>query len=220
VAEALEDGSSGGAIALDVAASHFFEDGSGTYILPTDGTSLSSPAMIARLVDWSERYPIISIEDGLAEDDWPAWAELTLRCPDLHILGDDLFVTDGQRLAKGVALGAANAILVKPNQAGTLSEAMEVISKARAAGYRTVVSARSGETEDAFLADLATGTAAGQIKVGSVTGSSRNAKWNQLLRIEEALGADAYLGAAALALGSLPAALRGGTDTMLSGGTP
>lgn len=199
VAEAIDDNNVDAAIALDVAASHFLDGARGTYVMPTDGAELTRDELIERLAGWVSRYPIVSIEDGLAEDDWPGWTALTQRLPDAQILGDDLFVTDAQRLATGVAHGAGNAVLVKPNQAGTLSEALEVIGTARGAGYRTVVSARSGETEDAFLSDLATGAAAGQIKVGSVTRSSRNAKWNQLLRIEEVLGPRAYVGASALA---------------------
>jgi enolase len=141
---------------------------------------------------------VVSIEDGLAEDDWPGWAALTGQARDVQLVGDDLFVTSAVRLQRGIDSGVANAILVKPNQAGTLSEALGVIRLAREHGYRIIVSGRSGETEDSFLADLAVGTAAGQIKVGSVARSERLAKWNQLLRIEEELGAGSYVGVAAL----------------------
>jgi enolase len=143
--------------------------------------------------------PVVSIEDALAEDDWGGWADLTRRLGTIQLIGDDLFVTNAARLQRGIEAGVANAILVKPNQAGTLTEAIEVIRLARANGYRTIVSARSGETEDAFLADLAVGSAAGQIKVGSITRSERLAKWNQLLRIEDELGPGSYIGAGALA---------------------
>jgi enolase len=155
--------------------------------------------MVDQLAAWAARYPIVSLEDGLAEDDWDAWRSLTTRLGDrLQILGDDLFTTSIRRLERGIVEGVGNAILVKVNQIGTLSESLAVVRRAQAAGYRTVISARSGETEDSFLADLAVGCAGGQIKVGSVTRSSRLAKWNQLLRIEEELGAEAYVGARGL----------------------
>ncbi|MDP9370962.1 MAG: phosphopyruvate hydratase [Chloroflexota bacterium] len=188
------------ALAVDVAASHFHEPGSATYRLRADDRLLGADQLTQLLAGWAERYAVVSLEDGLAEDDWDGWRRLTAAlgaC--LQLLGDDIFTTNPARLERGIREGIANAVLVKPNQIGTLTETLDVIRRARAAGYRTVVSARSGETEDSFLADLAAGSAAGQIKVGSVTRSSRLAKWNQLLRIEEELGPDAYVGAAALA---------------------
>jgi enolase 1/2/3 len=198
VARAIADEELGAGIALDVAASHFFDPASGTYRLASEGT-LDADGLTAVIAGWTRDLPIVSIEDGLAEDDWDGWASLTRVLGSVQLVGDDLFVTDARRLETGVERGIANAVLVKPNQAGTLSEAIAVVAAARSHGYAAVVSARSGETEDSFLADLAVGTAAGQIKVGSVTRSSRLAKWNQLLRIEEELGAGAYVGAAALA---------------------
>src|SRR5205814_325743 len=145
--------------------------------------------MVDKLSRWSADYPIVSIEDGMAEDDWEGWQELTARLGSrVQIMGDDLFVTDPERLKRGIHDKAANAVLVKVNQIGTLTETFEVLRLARAAGFRAVVSARSGETEDATLADLAVATGAGQIKIGSVARSERLAKYNQLLRIEEQLG--------------------------------
>jgi enolase len=186
-------------IAVDVASSHFFESGAGAYQLKADRVSLGATEMAQLLEQWAVRYDVASFEDGLAEDDWDGWRALTqLLGARLQVLGDDLFTTNPARLRSGIERRVANAVLVKVNQIGTLSEALEVIRIARSAGYRTVVSARSGETEDSFLADLAVGTAAGQIKVGSVTRSSRLAKWNQLLRIEEQLGPRAYVGISAL----------------------
>lgn len=186
------------AIGLDVAASHFYRDGA--YDLRDQGR-LTAAGMVELLAEWVEAYPIVSIEDGLAEDDWDGWQLLTRRLGGrVQLLGDDLFVTNAGRLARGVALGVGNAILIKPNQIGTLTETLEVMAAAHRNGYRCVVSARSGDTEDPFLADLAVGTGAGQIKIGSVTRSERLAKYNQLLRIEEEMGDGApYAGAAALA---------------------
>ena len=158
----------------------------------------SSRPLLGELAD---RHPVLSVEDALAEDDWEGWTALTAALGDrLQIVGDDLFTTNLERLERGIERGAANAVLVKMNQIGTISETLAVVERAKAAGYRTVISARSGETEDPALADLAVGTAGGQIKVGSVAQSERLAKYNQLLRIEEELGADAYAGRAALAL--------------------
>ena len=175
------------AIAVDVAASHFYADR--CYRLVTEGTETDAEGMVRRLAAYCERYPIISIEDGLAEDDWIGWKRLTERLGSrLQLIGDDLFVTNPGRLRKGVEAGVANAVLVKLNQIGTLSETMEVIEMAKSHGYRTVVSARSGETEDDAMADLAVATGAGQIKVGAITRSERLAKYNRLLRIEEELG--------------------------------
>ncbi|HEY8478119.1 MAG TPA: phosphopyruvate hydratase [Chloroflexota bacterium] len=187
------------AIAIDVAASHFYRGE--RYTLVSECRTLRSAELVDLLAAWADRYPIVSIEDGLAEDDWEGWRLLTERLGRrVQIVGDDLFVTNPRRLAHGIARGVANAILVKMNQIGTLTETLDVVARAHAAGYRTVISARSGETEDSFLADLAVGCNGGQIKVGSVARSSRLAKWNQLLRIEEELGPEArYLGPAALA---------------------
>ncbi len=144
--------------------------------------------MVERLGRWAGRYPIVSIEDGLDEEDWTGWKLLTerlsARC---QLIGDDLFVTSSERLHRGIRSGVANAVLVKMNQVGTLTETMEVVWLARRYGYRTVVSARSGETDDDFMADLAVAVAAGEIKVGAVTRSERLAKYNRLLRVEEEL---------------------------------
>jgi enolase len=175
------------AIAVDVAASHFYHHG--RYQLSTERVVWSSADLVDRLAAWAERYPILSIEDGVAEDDDEGWkllsARLGGRC---QLIGDDLFVTNPRRLAEGIRDGIANAVLVKMNQIGTLSETMEVIRLAQCSGYRTVVSARSGETEDDSMSDLAVGTRAGQLKVGAITRSERLAKYNRLLRIEEHLG--------------------------------
>jgi enolase len=171
-------------IALDVAASHFYQE-DGTYALHTEGRRLSSGEMIELLEGWAARYPVTSIEDGLAEDDWAGWAELTRKLGgSQQLVGDDFFTTNLERVNRGIAEGCGNAVLVKMNQAGTLSETFAVIDRAREAGFRAVVSARSGETEDDFLADLAVATGAGQIKIGSITRSERLAKYNRLLEIE------------------------------------
>jgi enolase len=174
-------------IALDVAASHFFDGQS--YCLKAEGDrKLSSDEMIDLLAAMVDRFPITSIEDALAEDDWDAWQRLTLRLGSrVQLVGDDLFTTNLARLRRGIQQGAANSLLVKVNQIGTLSEALATMHAAQKAGFSRVVSARSGETEDTTLADLAVGTAAQQIKIGSITRSERLAKYNQLLRIEERL---------------------------------
>ncbi|MGD0040572.1 MAG: phosphopyruvate hydratase, partial [Isosphaeraceae bacterium] len=189
VACGLEPGRDVG-LALDIASSHFFDPSSGTYSLTTAGTqALDSSAMIDLLAGWVERYPILSIEDGLAENDWAGWTRLTEALGSkVQLIGDDLFATQSARLARGIEDKAANAILIKVNQVGTLSETLNALLLARRNGYRPVVSARSGETEDATIADLAVATAAGQIKIGSVVRSERLAKYNRLLRIEEMLG--------------------------------
>ena len=172
------------AIALDVAASHFYTGSK--YELRTEGRSLMADEMIELLAGWAVRYPIVSIEDGLAEDDWAGWRKLTETLGEkVQLIGDDLFVTDPARLERGIAEGAANAVLVKMNQIGTLTETFQVIDRARNAGFRAVVSARSGETEDHFLADLAVASGAGQIKIGSITRSERLAKYNRLLEVED-----------------------------------
>ncbi|CAA9584857.1 MAG: Enolase [uncultured Truepera sp.] len=182
------------AIGLDPASTEFFRDG--TYHLEAEGKVLSSAEMIGYWQDWVARYPIISIEDGLAEDDWSAWADLTKalgsRC---QLVGDDLFVTNTERLQRGVDEGVGNAILIKVNQIGTLTEALDAIELAKRAGYHTMISHRSGETEDAFIADLAVAVNAGQIKTGSASRSDRLAKYNRLLLIEQELGDSArFLG--------------------------
>jgi enolase len=179
------------ALALDVAATHFYHEGS--YRLKAEGgAALSSADMTDRLKRWCAAYPVWSVEDGLAEDDWDGWRGLTRELGGrVQLVGDDLFATNPGRLRRGAESGVANAVLVKVNQIGTLTEALEVVRLARQAGYRAVVSARSGETEDSTLADLAVATGAGQIKVGSVARGERLAKYNQLLRIEEEMGPQA-----------------------------
>lgn len=175
------------AIAVDVAASHFARGGS--YILSAEGTELESTQLVEKLADWAAKYPIISIEDGVGENDWNGWKLLTGRLgSSCQLLGDDLFVTNLALLERGIQEQAANAVLVKMNQVGTLSETLGVVELAQRNGYRTVVSARSGETEDDSIADLAVATRASQIKIGAITRSERLAKYNQLLRIEEQLG--------------------------------
>lgn len=169
------------AIAVDVAASGLFT--AGAYELRKAGLRLSTSQMIAAVLVWQRDYPVLSVEDALHEDDWAGWSQLTARVGSLQLVGDDLFATNTARLREGIRLRAANAVLIKLNQNGTLSGTLEVIAQARQNGYATIVSARSGETEDAFIADLAVGTGAGQIKIGSVRTSERMAKYNQLLRI-------------------------------------
>jgi enolase len=179
------------ALALDVAASELHKKGNYTFKKSGGGT-LSASGMIDLYGKWLEQYPIVSIEDGLAEDDWAGWAQLTAALGDrVQLVGDDLFVTNTERLGRGIQEDVANAILVKVNQIGTLTETLECMELARASGYNSVVSHRSGETEDTFIADLAVATGAGQIKTGSASRSDRVAKYNQLLRIEEQLGASA-----------------------------
>ena len=176
------------AIALDCAASELFRNGSYTFKKSGAGTR-SADGMIELYSSWLEEYPIVSIEDGLAEDDWDGWAKLTSALGDrLQLVGDDLFVTNTERLSRGISGDVANAILIKLNQIGTLTETLEAIEMARANGYQSIISHRSGETEDTFIADLAVATGAGQIKTGSASRTDRVAKYNQLLRIEEQLG--------------------------------
>jgi enolase len=180
-------------IAIDVAATHFYRDGR-YHVRGLSGGTLTSEEMAEMLGSWVNAYPIVSIEDGLAEDDWEGWKILTRMIGSkIQLIGDDLFVTNSERLKCGIESGVANAVLVKLNQIGTLTETLDVIRIAREAGYRTIVSARSGETEDTTIADLAVGTGAGQIKIGSVARSERLAKYNQLLRIEEQMGSNALL---------------------------
>lgn len=176
------------ALALDPAVSELYKDGL-YYFKKSGAGKKDSDGMIELYRRWIDEYPIVSIEDGLAEDDWEGWTKLTTAIGDrCQLVGDDLFVTNTERLARGIENGVANAILIKVNQIGTLSETLEAIDMARAAGYLSVISHRSGETEDTFIADLAVGTGAGQIKTGSASRTDRVAKYNQLLRIEEQLG--------------------------------
>jgi enolase len=174
-------------LGLDAAASEFYKDGK--YVLAGDSKTLSAEEMIAYYQDLVKEYPIISIEDGMAEGDWDGWKKQTEAMGDsIQLVGDDLYVTNPAIFAEGISRGIANAILIKVNQIGSLTETLEAIEMARRAGYRSVISHRSGETEDSTIADLAVGTNAGQIKTGSASRSDRMAKYNQLLRIEEELG--------------------------------
>jgi enolase len=185
------------AIALDPAASEFYDAKSGTYVFKkSDKSTRTSNQMAEFWADWVRQYPIISIEDGMAEDDWDGWKHLTeLLGKKIQLVGDDLFVTNTSRLSEGIAKSIANSILIKVNQIGTLTETLEAMKMASNAGYTSVVSHRSGETEDTFIADLVVATGAGQIKTGSASRTDRIAKYNQLLRIEEELGTGArYLG--------------------------
>jgi enolase len=185
-------------IALDPASSEFYDKGSGKYVFKkSDKSAHSSAEMAAYWTSWTEKYPIVSIEDGMAEDDWSGWKQLTQDVgvksskKKIQLVGDDLFVTNTARLSRGINEGIANAILIKLNQIGTVTETIDAIELARKAGYNSIISHRSGETEDTFIADLAVATAAGQIKTGSASRTDRVAKYNQLLRIEEDLGAAA-----------------------------
>jgi enolase len=187
------------AIALDPAASEFFKDGK--YIFRKSDKSEHSPEQMVRFwSDWTRKYPIVSLEDGLAEDDWQGWKLLTKELSSkIQLVGDDLFVTNTERLARGIEQGVANSILIKVNQIGTVTETLEAIELARRNGYTSITSHRSGETEDTFIADLAVGAGTGQIKTGSASRTDRIAKYNQLLRIEEELGEAArFPGIAAL----------------------
>ncbi|GGF14990.1 enolase [Aliidongia dinghuensis] len=185
-------------LALDVASTEFFK--SGVYHLEGEGKKLDSDGMVRYIEDLVTRYPIVSVEDGMAEDDWEGWAALTAAIgKKTQLVGDDLFVTNPKRLTDGIARGTANSILVKVNQIGTLSETLEAVQRAQRAGYTAVMSHRSGETEDATIADLAVATNCGQIKTGSLSRSDRLAKYNQLIRIEELLGDSArYAGRSVL----------------------
>ena len=187
------------AIALDPASSEFFQDGK--YVFKkSDKTTLTSEQMVAYWADWANKYPIVSIEDGLAEDDWKGWKLITEQVGNkIQLVGDDLFVTNTKRLQKGIDTKTANSILIKVNQIGTVTETLDAIELARRNGYTSVISHRSGESEDTFIADLAVATGAGQIKTGSASRTDRIAKYNQLLRIEEELGEGArFLGLKAL----------------------
>jgi enolase len=180
-------------IALDPASTEFFDEEQGLYVLEGEGRSLAPADMAGYYAELCARYPIISIEDGMAEEDWEGWSALTKLVGDkIQLVGDDLFVTNVERLSRGIEQGVANSILIKVNQIGTLSETLDTMSMAHRAGYTTVVSHRSGETEDATIADLAVATNAGQIKTGAPSRGERTAKYNQLLRIEDALAEAAY----------------------------
>ena len=185
-------------IALDPASSEFYDKASGNYIFrKSDKSAHSSAEMAAYWTSWVEKYPIVSIEDGMAEDDWSGWKALTQSVgtksskKKIQLVGDDLFVTNTARLSRGIKEGIANAILIKLNQIGSVTETIDAIEMARKAGYNSIISHRSGETEDTFIADLAVATGAGQIKTGSASRTDRIAKYNQLLRIEEELGSAA-----------------------------
>jgi enolase len=176
------------AIALDVASSHFYDAEKNLYSLHFENRSLSAEEMIDMFESWVKNYPIISIEDGLAEDDWEGWQKLTERLgKKIQLIGDDLFTTNVERIKKGIELKAGNAVLIKMNQIGTVTETVEAVKLAKSAGFKTIISARSGETEDSTLADLAVGLNGGQIKIGSLARSSRLSKYNQLIRINEQL---------------------------------
>ncbi|GIU89069.1 MAG: hypothetical protein KatS3mg010_0168 [Acidimicrobiia bacterium] len=182
------------ALALDPASTELYRDGA--YHLEGEGRTLDAAGMVDYWADLVDRYPIISIEDGMAEEDWDGWVALTERLGDrVQLVGDDLFVTNSERLARGIELGAGNAILIKLNQIGTLSETLAAMDLAGRSGFASMVSHRSGETEDTFIADLAVATGAGQIKTGAPSRSERVAKYNQLIRIEGDLGdGGEYLG--------------------------
>ncbi len=193
-------------IALDPAASEFYDKASGKYVFKKSDKSAHSPAeMVDYWAKWIEKYPIVSLEDGMGEEDWPGWRQLTVKAGSktstkrIQLVGDDIFVTNTEIFARGIKEGIANAILIKLNQIGTVTETIDAIEMARKAGYNSIISHRSGETEDTFIADLAVATGAGQIKTGSASRTDRIAKYNQLLRIEEELGPAArFNGKAAL----------------------
>jgi enolase len=188
------------AIALDPASSELFDKKQDRYVLPIEGKSLASDELAAHWETWAAKYPIVSIEDGMAEDDWRGWAVLSQRIGDhVQLVGDDLFVTNTKRIARGIEERSANSVLIKVNQIGTLTETLEAMAMASGAGWTSVMSHRSGETEDATVADLAVATGCGQAKLGAPARSDRTAKFNQLLRIEEELGRSAeYAGWGAL----------------------
>lgn len=187
-------------IAVDVAATQFLDE-DGRYRLDLEGRTLDAAELVDEIAGWCKDFAVVSVEDALADGDWDGWALASERLGGIQLLGDDLFVTDTVRLAQGISDRVANAVLVKPNQTGTLSGALAVVQQANDAGYRTVLSARSGETEDTWLADLSVGWTTGQIKVGSTMRSERTAKWNRLLKIEAELGdRTTFAGAGALRL--------------------
>ncbi|HEY9348582.1 MAG TPA: phosphopyruvate hydratase, partial [Inquilinus sp.] len=185
-------------LGLDAASTEFYKDG--RYVMEGEGKTLDSAGLVAYYEDLVKRYPIVSIEDGMAEDDWDGWAAITsVLGKRVQLVGDDLFVTNPERLSQGIARGIGNSILVKVNQIGTLTETLQAVEMAHKAGYTAVMSHRSGETEDATIADLAVATNCGQIKTGSLSRSDRLAKYNQLIRIEEQLGrAAGYAGRSVL----------------------
>jgi enolase len=193
-------------IALDPAASEFYDKTSGKYVFKKSDKSTHAPeAMVEYWAKWIEKYPIVSLEDGMGEEDWPGWRKLTQKVGEktsakpIQLVGDDIFVTNTEIFGRGIKEGIANAILIKLNQIGTVTETIDAIEMGRKAGYKSIISHRSGETEDTFIADLAVATGAGQIKTGSASRTDRIAKYNQLLRIEEELGAAArFNGKAAL----------------------
>ena len=193
-------------IGLDPASSEFYDKASGNYVFKkSDKSTHASEAMVEYWAKWAGKYPIVSIEDGMGEEDWPGWKKLTEKLGSrsspkrIQLVGDDIFVTNTEIFARGIKQGIANAILIKLNQIGTVTETIEAIELARSAGYNSIISHRSGETEDTFIADLAVATSAGQIKTGSASRTDRIAKYNQLLRIEEELGSTArFNGKAAL----------------------
>ncbi|WP_263384939.1 phosphopyruvate hydratase [Granulicella arctica] len=191
------------ALALDPAASEFYNKETGRYVFKkSDKSEKTSAEMVNFWESWVRQYPIVSLEDGLAEDDWDGWKLMTEQIGDVQLVGDDLFVTNTRRLREGIEKKVANSILIKVNQIGTVSETLEAIEVARRYGYTSIISHRSGETEDTFIADLAVGTGAGQIKTGSASRTDRIAKYNQLLRIEEELGQSAaFLGIESLNFG-------------------
>ena len=179
-------------IAIDAASSEFYDEKTGLYDLKGEGRKLTADEMIDYYDDICSKYPVISIEDGLAEEDWAGWKKLTERLGGrVQLVGDDLFVTNTTRLSKGISEGAGNAILIKLNQIGTLTETLDAVEMAKEAGYTAIISHRSGETEDVTIADLVVGLNAGQIKTGAPSRTDRVAKYNQLLRIEEVLGESA-----------------------------
>jgi len=183
-------------ISLDAASTEFYDEGTGLYGFESTGEKRTGLEMVAFWKDWCDKYPIISIEDGFAEDDWSSWKKATEVLGNrVQLVGDDLFVTNTDRLSRGISEGIANSILVKVNQIGSLTETMDAVQLASSNGYSSVMSHRSGETEDSTIADLAVALNTGQIKTGSASRSDRMAKYNQLLRIEEELGQEAiYLG--------------------------
>jgi enolase len=180
-------------IALDPATAEMFEDGHYVFWKSDPDTKRSAADMVDYWSSWVDRFPILSIEDAMDEDDWTGWQQLTEAVGDrVQLVGDDLFVTNTERLGRGIDEGCANSILIKPNQIGTLTETIDAVTQAHQNGYTAIMSHRSGETEDATIADLAVATATGQIKTGSASRSDRVAKYNQLLRIEEQLGGAAH----------------------------
>ncbi|MEC8757851.1 MAG: phosphopyruvate hydratase, partial [Bacteroidota bacterium] len=182
-------------IALDAASSEFYNKETGLYTFESTGQSMTSDEIVAYWKDWSAKYPIVSIEDGLDEEDWSGWKKLNETLGDsIQLVGDDLFVTNAKRLQRGIEMNCANSVLVKVNQIGTLTETIETVDLAHRNGMTSVMSHRSGETEDTTIADLAVALNTGQIKTGSASRSDRTAKYNQLLRIEEELGSEAVYG--------------------------